>query len=1420
MQYYRFEEMFPELGKRFDFAEVGEIRLNTKKRIMTIHLKLSSLESFQFMDKIKKALKREYDLKDVEVLAHFPESTFDEGISLAMKLSCEEFPYSVPFVEDCDKTVNGTTVVLGLKKGGADLLKNWTERVQSFIRQWYGKDIRIELNRSENGTDFDNLIKQIETEKMISIREETERTPPPSDKKGRKTASAIMGRRTKFNIIHMSEISLETGTAAVKGVIFSVDHREIKKRNAYVICFDITDYTGSIRVSTFMEKDRAEPIIEELTVGLTVEVYGRISFNKFENDLVLEPESIVVADPEPEREDKSEKKRVELHLHTRMSSMDAVVGAKEAVERAARWGHRAVAITDHGVAQAFPEAMAACAKVNKGRSEEDRFKVLYGTEAYFVNDIERVKSVYGGARAPVNGEFVAFDIETTGLSPSFDSIIEIGAVRFRNGELIESFNTFVDPERPIPAKITELTGINDEMVRGAPKIREALESFVRFTDGQVLAAHNATFDIGFISAACVKLSVDFNPTFIDTRNMSRGMLANISRFDLHTVANELNIPKFNHHRASDDAGAVAYILSAFLELMKKDGIKDIQEINAYLGKRASSSSGIYGGSNHMIILVRNQEGLRNLYELISLSHLEYFKRNPLIPRSELDRRREGLLLGSACESGELYRAVLAGRPHEELKRIAEYYDFLEIQPLGNNEFLLREGKVPDREALKEINRKIVALGDELKKPVVATCDVHFMEPRDEVFRRILMAGKGYADADNQAPLFFRTTEEMLDEFEYLGKEKAYEVVVENTNKIADMCDFVRPVKEGTYAPEIEGAADELQRLVETKVKELYGENPPPEVRERVDAEMNSIRKHHFDVIYMIAQKLVSKSLQDGYLVGSRGSVGSSVVAFFSGITEVNSLPPHYRCPNCRHSEFDHGFAAATGPDLPDKECPVCGTKYVKDGFDIPFATFLGFDGDKKPDIDLNFSGEYQAKAHRETEVLFGKGQVFRAGTIGTLAEKTAYGYVKKYMEERGKTISKAEENRLVQGIVGVKRTTGQHPGGLIIVPKTNNIYEFCPVQHPADDTTTDIITTHFDYHSIEENLLKLDLLGHDDPTMIRMLYDLTGYDPQKIPLDDKDTMSLFTSTEVLGFTDDPICGNSGTFAVPEFGTRFVREMLSSTRPTTFDELIRISGLSHGTDVWLNNGQDIINSGTATLKDIIAARDDIMLYLISKGLDRKLAFTIMESVRKGKGLKPEWEDEMRKHDVPEWYLESCNKIKYMFPKAHAAAYVLMAFRIAWYKVHYPKEFYCAYFTIRATSFDAKIMTHGIEPVKSKMREIENNPNAKAVEKDMLTTLEVCYEFYRRGLTFDPIDLYKSDAVKFTIGDNSLRPPFTAIPGIGETAAHDIAAARRNGSFLSVEDLSMRCPKVSKAVIELLRDNGVLNDLPDTSQVTLF
>ncbi|MDL2273183.1 PolC-type DNA polymerase III [Oscillospiraceae bacterium OttesenSCG-928-G22] len=1410
-----FFEVFSDCGDLTSYADVlkhavvRRMHLDREALSLMADLSLETPVESTFLREVEGVLKQFFGMNTVVLTPSYPMETLDPlGIRLAISECALDYP-AAPLLKDATHVLEGTRLILNLKLGGADFFKAFSEKLSDKLFLWYGERIAVELRSTP---DIEALLSENEEEKHKLLLEEIQKTPSPTGGgKGPKKPSVLFGRAISGSPTPIADISLDTGSVIVEGEIFAIDNRELKNRGAVILKFDMADKTGAIRVSSFLQGDRAGPLLSLLEEGMAVAVQGQMTYNKFESDFVLEPKNIMLAKKE-ERTDDAPVKRVELHAHTQMSQMDAIPSPSALVARAAAFGHPAVAITDHGVVQAFPEAMAAAKKHG--------IKVLYGCEAYFLNDVSRVTSVFGDDTAPLEGEFVAFDLETTGLNASTDAIIEIGAVLFRDGEVIDRFNTFVDPGRPIPPKITELTGINGGMVRGAPKIEDALRDFLAFAGNRVLAAHNASFDIGFVSAAASRLGIPFEPTYVDTRNMARGLLKELSKFDLHTVAVALKLPEFQHHRASDDAEVVAQILFQFFARLREREIDDIQGINAYLTANVDGGGG-RGGLTHMILLVRNQKGLRNLYELVSDAHLKYFRRFPIVPRSRLDRLRDGLLVGSACEAGELYTAILSGRPAKEVKKIASYYDFLEVQPIDNNEFLVRQGKAKDFDELKAHNRTIVSLGEELNIPVCATCDVHFLDPADELYRRVLQDTKDFEDTDRQPPLFFRTTNEMLGEFLYLGEEKAEEIVITNPRRIADLCDDVRPIKEGVYSPEIEGSADELRRLVAENLLRLYGKHPPEELVARVNIELESIIKHHFDVIYIIAQKLVSKSLSDGYLVGSRGSVGSSVVAFFAGITEVNALPPHYRCPACKHTEFSND--AMAGPDLPDRTCPVCGEVYEKDGFDIPFATFLGFDGDKKPDIDLNFSGDYQSEAHRHTIELFGEKSVFRAGTIGTIAKKTAFGYVKSYLEKRGKRVSRAEESRLMSGCVGVKRTTGQHPGGLIVVPKTNSIYEFCPIQHPADKKDAGIITTHFDYHSIEENLLKLDLLGHDDPTMIRMLHDRTGVDPQTIPLDDKETMSLFTSTEALGFEPDEITGEAGTIAIPEFGTGFVRGMLQTTAPTTFDELLRISGLSHGTDVWLNNAKDLITDGTATLKEIIALRDDIMNYLISMGLDPKLSFSIMERVRKGRGLTPEWEAEMKAKDVPQWYIDSCNKIKYMFPKAHAAAYVLMAFRIAWFKVHYPKEFYSAYFTIRAPGFESRSMLYGPELVVSRMREIQakmKDKEATAAEEDIFTTLEVCYEFYKRGFTFEPLDLYKSSATEFTLTETGLCPPFVSVGGLGGLAAENIVVERERGPFLAVDELSERCPKVTSAVIELLRSEGVLAGLPESSQMSLF
>ncbi len=1338
----------------------------------------------------------------------------------------DEFPSATGYLSGAEWEYDDGHLTLRLNKGLNGFFDTCVKYIKTAVESEFSLRIEVNVEVSGNNTDaseerIERLRRQLEADAKAS--EEKAKSAPPSAKtspqkeeRPRKfkkltqcDGDVVLGKPSFGEYIDIKDIEDSFGDISIKGDIFATECRKFEERGVATLSFDMTDYKGSVRVVIRNIKlENLSEIEGKLKKGAFVHVLGSTQYDTYLKDTIIRPRNIVVGKAE-KRKDNAPDKRVELHLHTNMSAMDGISSAEKLIARAAEWGHKAIAITDHGVVQAFPEAMSAGPKYG--------VKVLYGVEAYFSGNRE-AKIVTGKIDTGFDDEYICFDIETTGLHKKTCKIIEIAAAVLRCGEVCEKFQTYVNPECAIPEKITELTGITNVMVAEAPHIEEAIKSFIDFVAGRPLAAHNAEFDIGFISAACQELGIEYEFNYIDSLELSRRMLPDAKNHKLDTVAKVLQLPKFEHHRALDDAITVAFILrSLFARLSENKGIKKVSELNTALADTKK-----IGRQNryHMIILVKNYVGLKNLYKLVSLSHLEYFNKRPIIPKHELLKLRDGLIIGSACEAGELYSAVVEGKKWSELLKIAEFYDFLEIQPVGNNAFMIENGIASSEEDIRGFNRTIIKLAKELGKPVVATGDVHFLEPHDEVYRRVLMAGKNFSDADNQAPLYFKTTDEMLREFSYLGSELAREVVIENTNMIADMCEEIRPIPEGQYPPSIEGSKEELKNLCYDRAKELYGEDMNDIVKERLEYELSKIIGHDFDVMYMIAQKLVTKSVSDGYLVGSRGSVGSSFVAFLSGITEVNALPPHYRCPKCRTAIFDESGEFAAGADLPDKNCEVCGEKLIKDGFNIPFATFLGFDGDKTPDIDLNFSGEYQATAHSQVIDLFGEGHVFRAGTIGTVAERTAFGYVKKYNEERNLSVTRAEENRMVSGCAGIKRTTGQHPGGVMIVPKDKEIYDFTPIQHPADDKDSTIITTHFDYHSIHDNLLKLDMLGHDDPTMIRMLEDLTGCNAREIPLDDPETMSIFTSLSALNIESDELLGLTGAVAIPEFGTRFVREMLLDTKPTTFDELVRISGLSHGTDVWLNNAQTLVRDGVANLKQVICARDDIMLYLIDKGVPPKLSFTIMESVRKGKGLKPEWEEEMRANSVPEWYIESCRKIKYMFPKAHAVAYVMMAFRIAWFKVHHPMAFYAAYFSIRAKAFDAEIMTNGDNVVLSKIEELNSLEKITQKEENMLVTLEVCHEFYKRGFKFAPIDLYKSHAVNFLITDEGLLPPFTAVSGLGAVAAQNIVDEREKGRFMSVEDLQMRCTKVSKAVVELLEANNAMKDIPSTSQITLF
>ncbi len=1243
--------------------------------------------------------------------------------------------------------------------------------------------------------------------------------PRPSNAGGgaRKESSAgkiIMGREIKGHPMPMSELNPKAGNVVVEGKVFKCEFRELRQPGMWLALIEMTDYEGSVIVrKRMLEKDVA-PLRDRVSTGMWLRVAGTMELTYDGHDMQLNPRDVTEITHEP-RMDTAEVKRVELHLHTRMSNMDALTDTGSVVKLAAKWGMPAIAITDHGVAQSFPDAWHA---------GEGKIKILYGCEGYFVNNIDDRIAIHGHQDIGFSDEIVCFDIETTGLKVTQEAITEIGAVRLKNGEIVETFQTFVDPERRLTPEIIGLTGITDDMLRGAPKLKDALTAFLAFAGNAPLAAHNAEFDISFIRAGCRKCSIPFEPTYIDTLILAQNLLPGLGKYKLDIVAEHLQLPQFNHHRASDDAVPVAQMLTKFFPMLEERGVTRLQQINNEMLKLRPLGSKSNRFPKHIILLAKNKAGLKNLYQLISLSNLKYFKRVPIIPKSELIAHREGLIIGSACEAGELFRAVADHKDWEELKRIASFYDYLEIQPICNNRFMLREGAVRSEEELRDFNCTIVRLGEELGKRVVATGDVHFQEPEDEVYRHILLASKKFPDANAPLLIYFRTTDEMLREFEYLGKEKAYEVVVTNTRAIADQIENIELLPKGKlFPPRLENSREDLNRLVWDKVHELYGDEPPKLIKDRLDIELGGILGK-YDVVYMSAQKLVQRSLECGYLVGSRGSVGSSLVAYMSGITEVNSLPPHYRCPKCRHSEFITDGSYGCGADMPDKNCPECGTKYVKDGFDIPFETFLGFGGGKVPDIDLNFSGEYQARAHRHAIEMFGESQVFRAGTIGTLAEKTAFGFVKKYLEENGIQSGAAEIDRLTAGCVGVRRTTGQHPGGLVVVPDDLEIEDFCPVQHPADAEDSDTITTHFEYHCMEDNLLKLDMLGHDDPTMIRMLEDLTGVNARTIPLDDPDTMSIFTSSKVLGFENDDLLGPTGAVAIPEFNTRFTRQMLIDTQPKDFNTLVRLSGFSHGTDVWLGNARELIVSGTASVLETVGCRDDIMLYLISMGLDPKMSFKIMEAVRKGKvkkgGFQDGWVEAMQEHDVPEWYIESLAKIGYLFPKAHAVAYVMMAFRIAWFKVHEPLAFYATFFTVRAKAFDAEYCCAGLDAVKRKIREIENNKDASAVEQDLMTTLEVCYEFYRRGFHFDTIDIYRSDATKFTVTEGGLLPPFISVHGLGEAAALDTVEKRRGKEFISVEEFSMCCNKLSKTHIEQLRALGAFAGMADTSQLTLF
>ena len=1418
-----------EIGKTLLSAEVKAADIDTTNAQVHVAVFGEHYIPMRILQKAQDEICLRYGLRHLEINAVHPaqELTKVEPGEL-MSLFVAENAMTRGSLAGAKWEWEDHTLTIDLKANGKDLLESCVPVVVRKLQEKFSTPVKVEIHAHHalEGQELFNAIDEMRSSVLSALPKQEERAAK-KESAAPQQSDTFYGKPFHGQVIPMKDLTLDMGSVIVEGKVFSIEHKELKKRNAWVINFDMTDNYGSVRINRFMENTEAKPILENVKIGSVLKVQGRLLINQYDNEMVLKPFSMMPGFMSKRQDTAEGEKRVELHLHTVMSNMDALTNTADAIRQAAAWGHKAIAITDHGCCQSFTDALHTVEDFKhppKVAGTDQVIKILHGCEGYYVNDVDDRIVVHGTMDAPVTDEFVAFDLETTGLSSKHDRIIEIGAVLMKGNEELDRFQTFVAPHRALEPKIIELTGITDSMLVGAPEIEEVLPKFLKFVGNRLLVAHNADFDTGFIRAACKRQNIPYPFTSADTLILAQNLMPQLSKFKLDIVSNALNLPDFNHHRAADDAVTCGRIYGKFVEMLLERQVDTIQKINDSMISLRTQSRLDNRRPKHIIIFAKNQVGLRNLYHRISNSNLKYFKRVPRMPKSEILKMREGLIIGSACEAGELFQAIVDGKSDDELKRIASFYDYLEVQPLSNNMFMLEKGIVKEEEELRDFNRTVVRLGEELGKPVVATGDVHFLNPEDEIFRHILLSTKGFSDCDRPNPLYFRTTDDMLREFSYLGEEKAREIVVTNPNMIADMCETMRPVPHNLFAPKIENSVEDLKRLVYGKFHRLYGENPPELMVKRVETELHDIINCHYEVIYMSAQKLVTNSLEHGYLVGSRGSVGSSIVAYMSDITEVNSFPPHYRCPNpeCKYCTFDIPKGYACGADLPDAVCPKCGTKFEKDGFNIPFETFLGFGGDKIPDIDLNFSGEYQSRAHTYCTEIFGKSHVFRAGTVGTVAEKTAFGYVKKYLSDRNLTACRAEENRLAAGCVGVRRTTGQHPGGLVVIPQENEIWDFCPVQHPADDPNSDQITTHFEYHSMEENLLKLDMLGHDDPTMIRMMEDMTGVDAKLIPLDDQDTMSIFTSSKVLGYEDDPLLGPTGAVAIPEFNTRFTRGMLMDTMPTRFDTLVRLSGFSHGTDVWLGNARDLITSKTATVDSTIGCRDDIMMYLISCGMPEKRSFKIMEAVRKGRGLPDGAEEEMKAAGVPDWYIGSCKKIKYLFPKAHAVAYVMMAFRIAWFKVHHPLAFYAAYFYRRSQKggFDAQTMVHGMDVVKAKIDAVENDENATNKDEDLLTTLEVVYEFYLRGFSFLPISLYDSHAIKFIIKDNKILPPFVSISGLGENAAWNLMEGREGKSFLSIEEVSAACPKVSKTHIQMLKEAGAFGDLPDTSQVNLF
>ncbi|MBN6185791.1 PolC-type DNA polymerase III [Aneurinibacillus sp. BA2021] len=1293
---------------------------------------------------------------------------------------------------------------------------------QRQVEEWIGRTMRrlcglalpvayhVAQNQEEAYQQFVEQREEEDRSRALAALLEKQKEKEKADASKEMASGEVLqiGYDIKEEAVSICDIQEEMGRTCIEGLVFGAELRELRSGRT-LITFNITDYTDSIQVKMFARDKDDVPKLAAIKNGIWLRVRGPIQEDTFARELVMMAKDLIEIKPSSSRMDNAEEKRVEFHCHTNMSAMDGVASAERLIKQAAAWGHKAIAITDHAVAQAFPEAFAA--------GKKHGIKVLYGMEANVVPD-SAVIVHQPQDRMLADDTYVIFDVETTGLSVVNNTIIELAGVKMRNGEIIGRYESFVNPHTPIPLNIQQLTSITDDMVKDAPELDQVIGEFIDFVGDAVLVAHNAKFDMGFLHASCKQTGREplANP-FLDTLELARFLYPGMRNHRLNTLAGKFNVSLENHHRAVDDSEATGYIFFYMLKEVLERNIVNLNDLNNHVGLDLQNSRPF-----HCNIYALNDVGKKNLYKIISLSHTEYLYKTPRIPKAQIQKHREGLLLSSGCEKGEFFETILNKSP-EEAEEVARFYDVLEIQPVEINRHLIEKQLVPNEATLMETNRKIVELGEKLNIPVIATGNVHYVHPLEKDYRTILIHGiTGFSPLKDQykPDAHFRTTDEMLEEFKYLGEEKAKEVVITNPNMLADRFEELEIIPKDLYTPKIEGADEEIRSMSYNKARELYGEELPDVVEKRLEKELNSIITHGFAVIYLISHKLVKKSIDDGYLVGSRGSVGSSFVATMTEITEVNPLPPHYRCPECKHSEWFMKGEYGSGFDLPPKNCPSCDIPMVGDGHDIPFETFLGFKGDKVPDIDLNFSGEYQPHAHNYTKVLFGEEYVYRAGTIGTVAEKTAYGFVRKYAEEKGATWRNAEMSRLASGCSGVKRTTGQHPGGIIVVPDYMEIYDFCPIQYPADDKEAEWRTTHYDFHSIHDNLLKLDILGHDDPTVIRMLQDLTGLDPKKIPVGDPDVMKIFSGTEVLGVTPEQIDSNVGTLGVPEFGTKFVRQMLEDTRPSTFAELVQISGLSHGTDVWLNNAQELVRNGTCELKDVIGCRDDIMVYLMHKGLEPSFAFKIMESVRKGKGLTPEMEEEMKKNNVPDWYIWSCKQIKYMFPKAHATAYVLMAVRIAYFKVHYPIYFYATYFTVRADDFDVELAVQGPAAIRARIKEIVDKGNdAQPKEKTLLTVLEMCLEMCERGFTFKNIDLYRSDAAQFIIDGNSLIPPFNAMAGVGTNAALNIVKAREAGEFLSVEDLQQRA-RCSRSVIELLQQQGCLSNLPETNQLSLF